>query len=218
VRLSLLQPEITRGNIEHNVSVVQRLVDQSQGQLLVLPEYVLTGSLVLDLDADIREWATESARAKFRLSIPDGKYLLINSLAQFDGKLHNCCELLPTEERYCKLFPDDTELNAGIQPGTEQKVFELFGKRFKVAICYDLAHIDKIPTDNLAFLLFIYHFTEDNFPRVMGAVKEISKTRRLKVLASSLVSDQNNGFSSYVDGDVVVSLSNREGILEVEIE
>jgi predicted amidohydrolase len=218
VRLSLLQPQITRGNIEHNLSVVQRLVDQSEGQLLVLPEYVLTGSLVLDLDADIREWATESVQAKSRLSIPDGKYLLINSLAQFDGKLHNCCELLPTEERYCKLFPDDTELNVGIQPGTEQKVFELSGKHFKVAICYDLAHIDKIPTDGLDFLLWIYHFTDDNFARRIQNVKNVSKARALRVLASSLVSDKNSGHSSYVDGDVVISLPGREGILEVEIE
>jgi hypothetical protein len=218
VRLSLLQPEITRGNIEHNVSVVQRLVDQSQGQLLVLPEYVLTGSLVLDKGAEVREWALRSAQAKARLSIPDGKYLLINALAEFDGKLYNCCELLPTDERYCKLFPDQTELNAGVQPGTEQKVFELLGKHFKVVICYDLPHMDKIPTGDLDFLLFIYHFTEENFSRVMGVVKEVSRTRGLRVLVASLVSDQNNGFSSYVDSDVVVSLPSHEGILEVEIE
>jgi hypothetical protein len=37
------------------------------------------------------------------------------------------------------------------------------------------------------------------------------------VLVSSLVSDKNSGFSSFVEGDVVVSLSGREGILEVEI-
>jgi predicted amidohydrolase len=218
MRVSLLQPQITRGNIEHNLKAVQRLVDESKGELLVLPEYVLTGSLVLDLDADVREWALRSAQVRARLSIPDGKYLLINTLAEFDGKLYNCCELLPTEERYCKLFPDQTELNAGIQPGTEQKVFELFGKRFKVAICYDLPHIDKIPTDGLDFLLWIYHFTDDNFTRRIQEVKNVSKVRGLRVLASSLVSDKNNGFSSFVDGDVVVSLPRQEGILEVEIE
>jgi hypothetical protein len=218
MRVSLLQPEITRGNVEHNLKVVQGLVDKSKGELLVLPEYVLTGSLVLDLDADVREWARRSAQAKAHLSIPDGKYLLINILAEFDGKLYNCCELLPTVECYCKLFPDQTELNAGIQPGTEQKAFELLGKRFKVVICYDLPHMNKIPTDSLDFLLFVYHFTEDNFPRVIEAVKEVSKARRLRVLASSLVSDKNSGFSSFVDGDVIVSLSDQEGILEVEIE
>ncbi len=218
MRASLLQPRIVRGDIEHNLKAVQRLVDKSKGQLLILPEYVLTGSLVLYLDADVRKWARRSAQAEARLSIPGGKYLLINTLVEFDGKLHNCCKLLPTEERYCKLFPDQTELNAGIQPGTEQRVFELLGKRFKVVICYDFPHINKIPTENLDFLLFVYHFTEDNFPRVIGAVKEVSKARRLRVLASSLVSDKNNGSSSFVDGDVVVSLSEQEGILEVEIE
>jgi len=148
----------------------------------------------------------------------DGKYLVINSPIELDGKLYNCCDLLPTEARYCKLFPDQAELNVGIQPGTAQRVFELLGKRFKVVICYDLAHMNEIPTDHLNFLLFVYHFTEDNFPRVAGELKEVSKARGLRVLASSLVSDKNNGFSSFVDGDVIVSLSDQEGILEVEIE
>jgi predicted amidohydrolase len=218
MRLSLLQPHIIRGNIEHNLKVIQRLVDESKGNLLILPEYALTGSLVLDLDADVRDWVLRSAKAKAHINMPKGKHLLINTLAEFDGKLYNCCELLPAGDFYCKLFPDQTELDAGILPGTEQKVFELFGKRFKVVICYDLPHIDKIPTDNLDFLLFIYHFTEDNFSRVMQMVKEVSKARRVPVLASSLVSDKNNGFSSFVNGDVVVSLPREEGILEVEIE
>ncbi|OGO62241.1 MAG: hypothetical protein A2030_11585 [Chloroflexi bacterium RBG_19FT_COMBO_50_10] len=131
--------------------------------------------------------------------------------------LYNCCKLLPTEECYCKLFPDQTELDAGIQPGTEQKVFELLGKRFKVVICHDLPHLNEIPTENLDFLLFIYHFTENNFLRVFGEIKEVSRARQLRILASSLVSDKNNGFSFFIDGNVIVSLSDQEGILEVEI-
>ena len=150
--------------------------------------------------------------------MPPGKHLLINMLSEFNGSLYNCCKLLPADERYYKLFPDQTELDAGIQPGTEQKVFELFGRRFKVVICYDLPHMQSIPTDALDFLLFVYHFTESNFARVIGEIKEISVARKLRVLASSLVSDRNNGLSSFVDGRVVVSLSNQQGILEVEIE
>jgi predicted amidohydrolase len=218
MRISLLQPEIIRGNIEHNLKVVQRLVDKSKGELLVLPEYALTGSLVLDLKADVREWARAGAQAETQLCIPEGRYCLINTLHEIDGKLYNSCRLLPTEERYFKLFPDQSELDEGIQPGTDQKVFELSGKRFKVAICYDLPHMDRIPTEKLDFLLFIYHFTEGNFSRVTGEIKEMSAARRLRVLASSLVSDMNNGFSSFVEGQAVVSLSNQEGILEVDIE
>jgi predicted amidohydrolase len=218
MRLSLLQPRIIRGKIKHNLEVIQRLANESRGELLVLPEYALTGSLVLDLEADVRDWALRSAKAKARINVPEGKYLLINALTEFDGNLHNCCELLPTGECYCKLFPDQTELDAGILPGTEQKVFELSGKRFKVVICFDLPHVDKIPTDGLDFLLWIYHFTDDNFTRRIQKVKNVSKARGLRVLASSLVSDKNNGFSSFVDGDVVVSLPSQEGILEVEIE
>lgn len=218
MRLSLLQPRIVRGDIAHNLEVIQRLVNESKGELLVLAEYALTGSLVLDLEADVRDWARRSAKAKARINVPAGKHLLINTLAEFDGNLYNCCELLPTGECYCKLFPDQTEMDAGILPGTEQKVFELSGKRFKVVICYDLPHMDEIPTDNVDFLLFIYHFTDDNFSRVMQEVKKVSKARGLRVLASSLVSDKNSGLSSFVDGDVIVSLPRREGILEVEIE
>ena len=218
MRVSLLQPEITRGNIGKNMKTVQRLIDQSKGELLVLPEYALTGSLVLDLNADVYEWARTSAQAETQLSIPGGKYLLINTLIELDGKPYNCCKLLPTEERYCKLFPDETELKVGIQPGTEQKVFDLLGKHFKVVICHDLPHMDEIPTENLEFLLFIYHFNESNFPRIIREIKEVSGARRLRVLASSLVSDMNNGFSSFIERNVVVSLSNQEGILEVEIE
>jgi predicted amidohydrolase len=194
------------------------LIGEARGELLVLPEYALTGSLVLDLEADVHDWARRSREAKALINVPGGKHLLINALVEVDGKLRNCCELLPMGNLQCKLFPDELELDAGILPGTEQKVFELSGKRFKVVICSDLRHIDEISTDALDFILFIYHFTEDNFPRVMGEVKNVSQTRGLPVLVSSLVSDKNSGFSSFVEGDVVVSLSGREGILEVDIE
>jgi len=218
MRLSLLQPRIIRGDIEHNLKVIQRLVDESKGDLLVLPEYALTGSLVLDLEADVHDWAQRSADAKTRIKIPDGKYLLINSLVEIDTTLRNCCELLPLVESQIKLFPDKTERNSGILPGTEQKIFELFDKRFKVIICSDIKEMDEIPTNGLDFLVFVYHFTESNFPRVMPLVKSMSKERKLPVLASSLVSDRNHGFSSFVNGNVIVSLSRQEGILEVEIE
>jgi predicted amidohydrolase len=218
MRLSLLQPRIIRGDIEHNLAVIQRLVDGSKGDLLVLPEYELTGSLVLDLEADVHDWALRSANAKALINVPKSKHLLINTLAEFDGKLRNCCELLPLGEFQSKLFPDQTELDAGILPGNEQKIFELSDKRFKVVICFDLPHMDKIPTDNLDFILFIHHFTDNNFTRVMQEVKSVFKARELRVLVSSLVSDKNIGFSSFVDGDVVVSLPRQEGILEVEIE
>lgn len=218
MRLSLLQPRIIRGNVEHNLIVIQRLIEESKGDLSVLPEYALTGSLVLDLEADYHDWARRSADAKARIKVPNDKYLLINSLVETDGKLRNCCELLPTRDLQFKLFPDKDELNAGILPGTEQKIFELFDKRFKVVICSDLRRMDKISTNSLDFLVFVYHFTDSNFSRVMRLVKNVSKARRLPILASSLVSDKNHGFSSFVNRDVVVSLSGQEGILEIEIQ
>jgi predicted amidohydrolase len=217
MRISLLQPHIVRGDIVYNRHVIQRLAEASQGDLLVLPEYALTGSLVLDRGADVWEWARASADAKALFRLPEGKCLLVNALTEFDGQLYNCCDLLPTRQRYCKLFPDQTERDAGIVPGTEQKVFELLCRRFKAVVCFDLPHMDQIPTQGLDFLLFIYHFTRENLSRVLPLVRDVSRARGLPVLASSLVSDKNDGFSSYVNGDVVVSLPRQEGILEVEI-
>lgn len=217
MQLSLLQPKIIRGDIEHNLTAIQRLIDGSKGDLLVLPEYVLTGSLVFDLEADVHDWARRSANAKARIKVPKGKYLLINSLVEIEGKLRNCCELLPLGDFQFKLFPDEAELDVGILPGTEQKIFELFDKRFKAVICSDLRQMDKIPTKSLDFVIFIFHFTDSNFSRVMQLVRSVSKARKMPVLASSLVSDKNSGFSSFVNGDIVVSLSRQEGILEVEI-
>jgi predicted amidohydrolase len=55
MRVSLLQPRIIRSDIEHNLAAIQRLVGGRKGDLLVLPEYALTGSLVLDLEADAHD-------------------------------------------------------------------------------------------------------------------------------------------------------------------
>ncbi len=85
-------------------------------------------------------------------------------------------------------------------------------------ICSDLRNMDKIATESLDFLLFIYHFTESNFRNRIEVVKNVSKTRELPVLVISLVSDKNNGFSSFVDDDVAVSLPGQEGILEIDIQ
>jgi predicted amidohydrolase len=62
MKLSLLQPRIIRGDIEHNMTVIQKLINEKRGDLLVLPEYALTGSLVLDLKADVHDWARRMLR------------------------------------------------------------------------------------------------------------------------------------------------------------
>ena len=217
MRLSLLQPEIVRGDIAHNGQVIQRLVDEADGNLLVLPEYALTGSLVLEPHADVMDWAERSAVAKSQIVIPEGRYLLLNELCAIDGKLFNCCELLPTGERQCKLFPDETEESAGILPGQEQTLFELSGKRFKVIVCTDLRHMEVIPTDNLDFALWIFHFTERNHEQAMADFRRVAGERGMRMLVSSLVSDVNIGQSAYLDGGVMVSLGRGEGILEEDL-
>jgi len=217
MKISLLQPKIIRGNIEHNIQAIQRLINNGQGDLLVLPEYAVTGSLVLDKRADIREWTVESSRAKPFLHPRKGRQLLLNYLVEIPEGLFNRCELIPSGVSQDKLFPDPTEQTAGIQPGKEQTVFKVRRKHFKVLICCDLPHWEQIQTDGLDFILFIYHFGTANLSKVTSEVKHFSRVRNIRILVSSLVSDQNIGYTSYVDNDVVVSLPEQEGILEVEI-
>lgn len=59
-----ISPKILRGDIDYNTSAIQKLIDASSGNLLVLPEYALTGSLVLDTNANITEWAQKSKIAQ----------------------------------------------------------------------------------------------------------------------------------------------------------
>jgi predicted amidohydrolase len=193
-------------------------VDEAEGDLLVLPEYALTGSLVLDPGADVMAWAERSAAAKAQIILPGGRSLLINMLSVIEGGLYNCCELLPAEGRQCKLFPDETETGAGILPGKTQTVFEMVGKRFKVIVCTDLRHMDAIPTDGLDFALWIFHFTGRNYEQAMGDFQQVARERRLPMLASSLVSDVNIGRSTCLLMDGEVSLGVREGILEVSLQ
>ena len=218
MKISLLQPRIRRGEIAHNRARIQTLIEQAQGELLVLPEYALTGSLTLETSPNPRAWAEACASEKALLSIPPGKFLLLNSLVSFPDGLRNCCELLPGEEYYCKLYPDETEQKAGILPGTQTKIFTLDGKRFSVLICFDLPHIEHIPASGLDFLLFVYHFTPYNLERVLGEAQQAARSHRLPILVSSLVSDQNNGNSAFIRNGLTVLLGEQPGIMEVDIE
>ena len=217
MRISVLQPKIIRGDIDFNSEAIQRLIDKSRGEILVLPEYALTGSLIFDSTININEWILKSKKAKSKLKIMDGKKLLINSIIQINNKIYNACELLPTDIYQYKLFPDKPEIEAGINPGEKQNIFKLKDKKFKVIICTDLRYIEKIPTAGLDFLLFIFHFSDYNFDKAMNDVKKISFERNIPIIISSLVSDKNIGHSSYVNNNTVISLPSDEGILEIEI-
>ncbi|GIV63718.1 MAG: hypothetical protein KatS3mg045_1057 [Bellilinea sp.] len=218
MKISLLQPHIQRGDIINNRKHIQTLINQAEGDLLVLPEYGLTGSLTLENSPEPFAWAEKCAREKENLKLASGKFLMVNSLVMFADGLRNCCELLPTTDHYCKLFPDKTELQAGVLPGLEFKIFSLEGKRFSVLICFDLPNIMKIPMPELDFLLFIYHFTPQNFSRVMEEVKEANHLLNLPILISSLVSDYNHGHSAFVNQNLVITLGRQAGILEINLE
>jgi len=217
MKISLLQPEIIRGNIYHNVKKIQHLINNSSGELLILPEYALTGSLVLDSEANIHQWSENAINAKNDLKIPKNKVLILNTLKKENDNLYNICELLPTNKYQIKVYPDDTEKAYGIIPGKSHEIFNLFGKKFKILICMDFKYVEEIPTDKVDFFVWIYHFTKENYPRMLTLLKDFVKKRAIPVLASSLISDKNCGFSTFIDTNKVISLSNFEGLLEIEL-
>lgn len=218
MKVSLLQPEIIRGNINYNSKKVQELVDQSSGDLLVLPEYVFTGSLVLNEQADLEKWCNDIQHAKEKIIIPNGKILMFNSLVKLDGKKYNCCQLLPTTKKQIKVYPDQTERNRGIVPGQRHDVFNLHDKKFKILICSDLKYWKLIETAGLDFMIWVYHFTAENYQKRIAELRNFIRERKIPVLVSSLVSDQNSGNSLYIEDDKIVALSRHEGILEVEFD
>lgn len=217
MKISLLQPKIERGNILNNANHIQKLIDKSKGDLLVLPEYVFTGSLVLEPNANINQWILDSDLAKKKLKIPKNKILLTNSLIKLNNNIYNCSELLPINKRQIKVFPDNTEKDKGIKAGNAHETFKLFDKKFKILICTDLRYWTSIKTDDADFILFIFHFTKTNYDNVIMELKKLAKQRQIPILASSLVSDKNIGFSTYINGNICISISDSEDLLEVEL-
>ncbi|MBK1813816.1 hypothetical protein JHL18_24665 [Clostridium sp. YIM B02505] len=217
MKISLLQPKIEKGNIRNNIAHVQELIEKSKGELLILPEYAFTGSLNSESNVDIDEWITYGDVAKKNLKIPAGKLLLTNSLVKINEEVYNCCEFLPDDKKQIKVFPDSTEEIHGIKAGKEHQTFEMFNKKFKIFICMDFKHWKSIETNDLDFILFIYHFTSENYEKRIEELKEFVRERKIPVLASSIVSDNNNGFSTYINESTIISLSELEGILEIEL-
>ncbi|MCA1899417.1 MAG: hypothetical protein LDL50_01785 [Chloroflexi bacterium] len=63
-----------------------------------------------------------------------------------------------------------------------------------------------------------FPFTPQNLERVLGEARQAARSRRLPLLVSSLVSDQNNGNSAFIRNGLTVLLGEQPGIMEVEIE
>jgi len=217
MKISMLQPEIKRGDIVYNTIKIQALIHKSQGDVLILPEYVLTGSLVLDENADIRNWAKKSQKARSQLQIPDSKTVLLDMLVERDGHIYNDCELLLSEESQVKVFLDVMEKEKGIIAGDGFEIFERKGNKFKIAICTDFRYHESINKGNIDFLVWVTHFNETNFERAVSEMKRFSIREGIPVMASSPVSDMNIGKSTYVNGGNVISLSSCEGILEITL-
>jgi hypothetical protein len=116
-----------------------------------------------------------------------------------------------------KTIPDKTETNAGICAGNGISIVQLNGKKIIIVICSDIVGIDKISTSGADIMLFIYHFTPENYERHMANLVNISKERNIPIITASLTSDKNYGHSCYVCGSTVVALGNHEGIMEITL-
>lgn len=218
MKISILQPRIERGNIKNNIEIIQTLINNATGDLLILAEYALTGSLALEKDVNIKQWVTETEREKKKLLVPDEKKLLINSLIAKDDGIYNACSLLPNEEiLQIKNYLDKIEEDAGILSGNEIPILTIKDKKVVIVICSDLKEIEQIQTEGADFIIFIFHFTVNNYENVMNELIYISKLRKTPIIVASLVSDKNYGHSCYIHGETVVSLGNEQSILEITI-
>lgn len=218
MRLSILQPAIVRGDIRYNMTQIQKLINNAAGDILVLGEYALTGSLVLDETADAVRWADACAKAAAEFQIPAGKRLLFNGLFHTHEGLRNACVWLPGGDiAQVKVGPDAPELDAGIAGGGAIFPIDFGARRAPIVICSDLREPQDIDTTDADFILFIFHFTPQNRSEVMARIQALSKERGLPVVTASLVSDRNCGHSCYVFGNTVVALGAHEGILELKL-
>lgn len=217
MQLSLLQPYITPGDIAYNVAAIQRLIDEAEGDLLVLPEYALTGRLSAN-GVPPADWAAHSAEARQQLRIPDGRHLLLNALVQVDGRVLNCCELLrpdgSAQQRHCKRRLSADESAAGLAEGTGWEAFDIADRRFATILCNDLKQVDSLPADDLDFLVWAFNFTQANLAAAMASARAISQQYGLPLFVCSPVGDRSIGHSAYINGSLRLSLRDREGILE----
>lgn len=217
MQLSLLQPYITPGDIPANVAAIQRLIDEADGDLLVLPEYALTGPITTR-HADPAAWAAQSTEARRQLRVPEGRHLLLNALLAVDGRVLNCCELLAPDgtapQRHCKRRVSAAEAAAGVQEGTGWEAFAVGEWRFATILCNDLRHVEDLPAGELDFLVWAFHFTRENLSEAMNNARSLSQQFRLPLFVCSPVGEHSIGHSAYVNGSLRLSLRDREGILE----
>jgi len=194
------------------------MINLCTGSLIVTAEYILTGSIVLSDERNIEDYIVNQDVLDRRLIIPANKKLLINHLNNENGQITNCASLLPGNIVQEKLFPDETEIQLGIRPGKESILFMEYGKKFRTLICMDMKYAKKIDISELDFLIWMYHFTESNYENKMDEALKFSKENRIDIIISSLITDKNNGHSSYIKNGKINKSILDEGILEIDTD
>lgn len=215
MRLSLLQPEIRPGDVEHNVRAAQQLIDEAEGDLLVLPEYALTGPP--PAGEDIAAWAERGAAACEALTLPVGKALLVNCIRQHRGGFANRCELLGTGQQQVKLHLTAAEREAGMIAGDERRVFSYQGRRFAVFTSSRLEAAQLDAADDLDFVLWLTHFERAALSDALARGRDVSAACGLRIFMNTLLVDEWVSLSAYVDGYLQLAVPRRLSIMEVAI-
>lgn len=74
-----------------------------------------------------------------------------------------------------KTIPDQTEIDAGICHGKEISVVQMNGKNLAIVICYDITGIDHVSTKEADLILFIYHFTCENYKKRLATLTNLPR-------------------------------------------
>lgn len=172
LKITTAQFEVKSGNKEYNISMIETLCKEAakeKSQVIVFPECSITGySFLRKLDKksleDIAENLPDGESIKSLIEISKKTNIIILSgLIEKDknGKIFNtyvCIGQNGLITKYRKLHPF---INSHLSRGSEYCVFDLFGWKCGILVCYDNNIIENVRATKLlgADLIFMPHVT-----------------------------------------------------------
>ena len=172
LKITTAQFEVKSGNKEYNISMIETLCKEAakeKSQVIVFPECSITGySFLRKLDKksleDIAENLPDGESIKSLIEISKKTNIIILSgLIEKDknGKIFNtyvCIGQNGLITKYRKLHPF---INSHLSRGSEYCVFDFFGWKCGILVCYDNNIIENVRATKLlgADLIFMPHVT-----------------------------------------------------------
>lgn len=149
MKVTLAQRRLQVGDRPHNLHVIEKAVQEAEGDLVVFCEMSLTGYMCRDLFYQLTEdEGGASIREVARISAQSGKHVLFGMPLQGEvpGLIFNSAVLVAPDgrvQRYDKMHPANFgpfEEGFYFAKGGEPTLFECDGHLLGVIICYDLFH------------------------------------------------------------------------------